>query len=59
MNRHVYDTNLERFVLGTAMLLIMLLAGLALANSSDEKCEGGWSLLSIPCHDPNDDSHGS
>ncbi|MBV9924894.1 MAG: hypothetical protein JOZ96_07765 [Acidobacteria bacterium] len=48
MNRHAYDTNLERFVLGMATLL--LLAWLAVANSFNEKCPGGRQLLEVPCH---------
>ena len=59
MNRPHLDTEMERFILGTAMFLIALLAVLVMRNSLDEKCAGGWSLLSIPCYDPNDDSHGS
>jgi hypothetical protein len=55
MNLHHLDMEMERFILGAAMLLTMLLAGLVIANSFDEKCEGGWRLLSIPCHDPIDD----
>jgi hypothetical protein len=59
MNRHHIDAGMEKFVLGAAMFLLMLLAGLVVANSLDKKCEGGWSLLSIQCYDPYEDSHGS
>ena len=55
MNRHPADAGLERFVLCMAMFLLMLLAGLVAFNYSDGGCEGGWRLLSIPCHDPYGD----
>ena len=58
MSRHAFDTDPERFVLGMVVFLVMLYAGLLLVNYL-EPCEHGRSVLAAPCHDPNDDSHGS
>jgi hypothetical protein len=55
MDRHFNDTEMEKFVLGMAMLLMLLLAGLVILNSSNEKCLGGWHLLELPCQAPDDD----
>ncbi len=45
---------LGRHVLGMAVFLVLLLAGLALVNHF-EPCEHGREGFAAPCHDPSDD----
>ena len=44
----------ERHVLGMAIFLVMLFAGLLLVNYL-EPCEHGRKALAAPCRDPLDD----
>ena len=44
----------ERHVLGMAVFLVLLFAGLALVNHF-EPCEHGRKSFAAPCHDPFDD----
>jgi hypothetical protein len=54
MNRLLSDTELERHILGMAVFLILLYAGLLLVNYL-EPCEHGRYGLAAPCHDPLED----
>ena len=55
MNRPHFDAGMEKFMVGAATFLLALLALLVIGNASNEKCPGGWRLLEIPCHTPEDD----